>query len=483
MASSHRIAATLVAATLAGTAQAATYTVTSAADSGSGTLRAALLDMASRPASENHDINLLLAPDQTLSLLSPLPPIQGRSVSINAQFSPTFVITGLGLNPIFELSATGTPTSLSLTDFSVQSGRRSAGGCLYDPEVIGRVATITLQRMRFTNCFAQQVPGLFGGGAVRSAGGTTLIVIDSQFTNNEAQVGLGGAAFAAGGAIAAFGPALVSTSTFTNNTVRATTSGNTGSGAALWAGSSLELRDSHFVGNAVITVDTPNASYGAVICGVSGPCTVDSSSFTGNPSIALAMGAGPSVVVNSSFWDNGSRSALFAFPGAGTLRIRNSSFLRDAGGPANAFAFLSVQTTPGQIPDVRVSNNLFGPTGGATFSCGATPGLVPTGGGWNLATDGSCSVFSSATTSAPLIRFGPALPARGRALVLSLASDSVAIDSGNPDPPGSNADACEPVDATGRSRPRNGNPDIVPRCDYGAFEVPDEIIFRSGFER
>lgn len=457
---------------------AATYTVTSAADGGPGTLRAALADMAARPASEDHVVNIVVPPTQTLALASALPPIRGNRVTIDASGAVDFWLTGQALLPLFVLDASGAPSELTVRGFGLASGRRAAGGCLFDPQVSGRQATITLERMEFINCTAVADGSGSGGGAVRTAVNTTLIVIDSRFINNSTRVNLA-SGFTEGGAISSFGPAVIVDSEFFNNVAQALAPGNTASGAAVHIRGDADIRDSHFASNEVISVDTANASYGAVICGFSGQCTIDSSSFHANPSTAVGMGSG--TVVNSSFWDNGSRVAIFAAPGSGTLRILNSSFLR-SGPPGNFFAFLAIQAVGTLVPDIRVSNNLFGPKSGATFACGMSPQLSTSGGGWNLSVDTSCNVFSSVNVGESEVRFGPPVRARGRAFVLSLERDSIAVDRGNPDPPGSSQDACTTVDASGRLRPQHGNPVLASRCDFGAFEVPDWQLFRDGFE-
>jgi hypothetical protein len=83
------------------------------------------------------------------------------------------------------------------------------------------------------------------------------------------------------------------------------------------------------------------------------------------------------------------------------------------------------------------------------------------------------------TTAAPIDpRLGPAQNNGGPVPAIRLRAGSPALDAGNPAAPGSDATACEPVDARGVERPHGT------ACDIGAYEhagaIEGTVTFTGG---
>jgi hypothetical protein len=223
------------------------------------------------------------------------------------------------------------------------------------------------------------------------------------------------------------------------------------------------------------------SSYGAVLCALGTTCTIQNSSFRGNPENALAL-AGPSSVLNTSFFNNGSRAALFVFP-RGQVRLNNLTFLRNAGGSFNGWAHLGVQLFGSEPYDLRVSNTLFGPTSGASVgACAFTPGTVFSGGGFNLSVDSSCDALGAGTSlvNPNVTLLAPRIANNGTSELIGLPRNSPAIDVGNPATPGSVDGACATIDPNDVIRPLDGNRDGIARCDIGAMEL--DLLFADGFD-
>lgn len=99
--------------------------------------------------------------------------------------------------------------------------------------------------------------------------------------------------------------------------------------------------------------------------------------------------------------------------------------------------------------------------------------MTQTSQGYNLIGDTSgCTIIG--TTDGNQLNVDPLLGplkdlGRGTKAHRPLAG-SPAIDSGNPQSPGSNLRTCKPLDQRGVARPRDGDGDGSSRCDIGAIE-------------
>jgi len=181
-------------------------TVTSIADSGSGSLREAITSV------QPGDI-IQFAPSlahQTLTLTSGQIEIPiGNNLIIDGATAPGLTISGNNSSRIFYLnSAAVSPTSLTVKNLSLTQG--------YTPEYGGAIRTehqgvLTLENVQFKNNVADQ-----GGGAIFSAFEGTLTVTGSIFDSNQA---IAGNSERGAGAIAFWGPGnlTVKNSDFINN--------------------------------------------------------------------------------------------------------------------------------------------------------------------------------------------------------------------------------------------------------------------------
>jgi hypothetical protein len=462
-------------------AEATNFLVISAADSGTGTLRAA---MSALTAGSDHNITFNLPANSTISLNSQLPPIRGNAVFLDGFGAPGLTVTATTATRVFEIDGASPTQSLTMRLFRVTGGRAGAGGggCLYDPIQPLRNAIIILDRMVFQGC---QATGSSDnrGGAVAAA--TTLIVQGSEFYNNFAINAPGVAANGnSGGAIYAFGTLSVSDSRFVGNEARANAPAVVAIGAAIYSLNTVYVSRSHFSSNQVI--GGQGTAYGTAHCGGTSSCTYQGSSFHNNTNIALSTYT-PNVTINNcSFTDNVEGSSLYIFPRSGQTRLNNLSFLRRVATTNFGASHLTMQAVSGETPDIKLTNSLFGPTGGPAPACGFSQNIASNGGGYNLAVDNSCNLFANGTSTVIAGDLGMlesvVLPGSEPAEVIALAANSPAIDIASPGIPNIDIDACLPGDARGALRPEDGNDDGTPVCDVGAYEVANPRIFGNGFE-
>lgn len=458
---------------------AADYLVVSAADDGPGTLRAALQDMDSRP-SENHDVTFSLPAGSVITLASPLPNIRGRTVRLRGGTGPAPVIDGASLHPIFRAAPT-VPDAMfvELENLELRNARWNGPACLSQAFTVPLLAvSARLSRMRFERC--ESVGGSGQGGTVSLAG--AIEVEDSTFINNRA-VGSGGPALLQGAAIDGGAGVIVRRSRFEDNVLDATNLSLGARGAAI-RGMSVTVEDSHFERNGIVPETRPFA--GIVNC--LNNCVLRRTSFSNQP--------GPSVsapflnLENVSFVGARNRAAVVAetlgpLPLAAEILLRNVTFVGAEGPARPGPAHLEIEA---QLfaPVLSISNTVFGPIGGAAAGC-ATVNPVGGTGGWNIASEASCTDFGIPNSSiiGGDLGLGPLLPTElpSRALVLSLREGSPAIDRGSPGPVGLGGDSCSVVDGRGAARPLDGDGDGGARCDVGAFEAPTfDVVFRNGFE-
>ncbi|GAB4143598.1 MAG: hypothetical protein Fur0046_20740 [Cyanobacteria bacterium J069] len=243
-------------------------TVTTTADSGAGSLRAAI---ASATSGSTIRFASSLA-GQTITLTSGQINISaGKNLIIDGSDATGLKLSGNNKSRIFNLQSTSVqPTSLSVKNLTLTNGFTSERGGAIATEHQGK---LTLENVVFTNNVANK-----GGGAVFSAFEGSLTVTGSQFTGNKATTGNDerGA-----GAIAFWGPGplTVKNSTFTNN------QGING-GAINSLNGKLTIENSKFINNstAAATYDSGKANpslrgYGGAIYTDRASSTSESSGF------------------------------------------------------------------------------------------------------------------------------------------------------------------------------------------------------------
>lgn len=260
-------------------AQAATtYTVTSTADSGPDTLRAAIQAITNNAGENIFTIAFDVGSNQTVALSSYLSAIgrSGAFVTVDGSGSPGLQIDGLGTS---RLLFSFQNALFNVRDLTLTRGFASGGGCLRSGANPGVASPMIVTRLLFLDSAA----GIQGGGAIYAE--NQLNVTDSVFVDNN--VTLPGGFGSGGGAIAKLGAAnlIVERSTFIDN--RSVGTGGTSSllgGAIYIADSSLNhgVRDSWFGGNLAANPGGLSGGFGGAIHLESGALLVERRFFRGN---------------------------------------------------------------------------------------------------------------------------------------------------------------------------------------------------------
>jgi hypothetical protein len=312
-------------------------TVTTTADSGPGSLRAAIA-----AASAGDTINFAnQLKGQTITLTSGQISIT-RSLDIEGPGANKLIVSGNNATRVFDIgsSANVTIAGLTIANGSATSAtnpsQQGGGGVLNE---VGSI--VHLNNDTFSNNTALVVGGALWNQSGPTASGTA-IVSGSTFTGNRA---IGSAAgttnpfmlfegfgpgngTAEGGAIDNDGSLTVADSTFKNNQALGVP-GNDGvnasaHGGAIGADGSLTVSDSTFTANQALGATVPGNFVssqglgGGVI--VFGNGTITGSTFTGNQAIGGAGGVSP-----TKFAFVGAGGGLLAL-GPATLTVSDSSF-------------------------------------------------------------------------------------------------------------------------------------------------------------
>jgi uncharacterized repeat protein (TIGR01451 family) len=264
-----------------------TFNVTSAADSGDGTLRQALA-----AACENATISF--ASDMTITLASTLPVT--RTVTVDGSGHAVSLSGGGSVRPL-TIGATG---HVTLTSLSLINGLASQGGAIYNQGALTLVQSTLSGNQATTD-----------GGALYNLG--ALALVQSTLSGNQAT--------ADGGAIANQG-------TLTLNTL--TVSGNSAArGGAIANSGSLTLTNSSLLSNTA-------TSGGGGLYQTAGSLNVGNSTLSGNSATTGGGGieaAGGSVTLtNATIANNSGTTAGGLVSGAGATVNLSKTLLGDNGG-------------------------------------------------------------------------------------------------------------------------------------------------------
>ncbi len=269
----------------------AVLTVTTAADSGAGSLREAI---AAAQSGDTIQFAASLA-NQTITLTSGQLTID-KDIAIDAAAAPNLTISGNNASRVFEIVNTPsfTPATVTLRNLIIANGR-----------VTGTTET-------------------GAGGGIRTADRTILTVENCQVNNNFA-------AYGGGGIYAGFrGQTTVINSQFNGNDGSAGKQERGGGAIATKSEGSLAVTGSTFANNKGIN--------GGAINSLLGTLTVDSSTFLNNDTTQGLSGASASGLGGAIYTDGASGSISDSV--GGTITIRNSRFDGNKGAGEGGALFL-----------------------------------------------------------------------------------------------------------------------------------------------
>ena len=258
-------------------ARAASFVVTTLADSGAGSLRQAILDANANPGADV----ITFSVSGTITLLSVLDIRDTMTITGTGQ---TVTISGGNAVQVMTAALAPAATVLTLDSLTLANGLGSLSVRAAGVDMGSASLTVT------NSVFSNHTGGNSSAGAIASSSNTsTLTVRNSRFTGNSGSNA---------SAVYSSATTVITDSTFDSNV---------GPSSALLAngsGTTLTISGSTFSGNAAT-----NACCGAVLAGV--PGTITNSTFSGNSSAgqAGALGAGGGnpgllTVTNSTFSGN-----------------------------------------------------------------------------------------------------------------------------------------------------------------------------------
>lgn len=177
----------------AASTRAATFTVTNINDSGSGSLRQAILDAEGNPSADMINVTVT----GTVLLNSSLPSIT-QNLVINGGSQTGFIVNAQGISGQRPFLVKGSGTVVEINNLTVTGGNSNGGGGGIRLET----ATLTLINVTVDSNFASEssIGILPGGGGIGALGGT-LNVFNSRITSNNASGIFGGGILIDSGAL------------------------------------------------------------------------------------------------------------------------------------------------------------------------------------------------------------------------------------------------------------------------------------------
>ncbi len=441
---------------MSATASADTITVTSTADSGAGSLRQAILDV--MPG------GTIVVPAGNYTVVSAELAIT-KSLTISGAGAATTIISSAGASTrVFHASGSG--NAIAITGVTITGGHPpTSAGVVTGGGVLNDAAKLTLSDDIVSDNTADADAagtggngGIAEGGGVFSGDGGTLIVKDTEITDNHATaVGaankFGGSV--GGGGIDTGGTQTIEGSRFTANTANA--NGGAGALGGISDGGGLEVAAA---GPTVLLASTFDDNL------------ADASAGSGGSPGGIAEGGGAFMVTNApvisaanvTFTDNVARTTAGGSVEAGGLSFGSNSptiTLTNATLSAN-----TVTDGPGTDaeggdaalggPNTQVENTIVsaGVADPGFENCVGSPLSV----GGNVDSLDQCNFHAGSdhVNIDPLL--GPLADNGGPVATMALEAGSPAIDSGL-------NSGCPSTDARGVLRPAGV------RCDSGAFEV------------
>ncbi|MHC4676186.1 MAG: choice-of-anchor Q domain-containing protein [Planctomycetota bacterium] len=427
---------------LAGTSQAATFTVNSTTDAvdaipgdgvcddgaGNCSLRAAIEETNALAGADT--INFTgLSGTNTIFIGSQLPTIT-EDLTITGPGSAILTVDAAsGAYRVFEIGTWANNQTVNISGLTITGGNVSAEG--------GGIYLFGGYTLNISSCIVtgNTSSGRGGGIAAPSLNSTlniTNCTISTNTTTGSSGAGNGGGIYNAG------------TVTITNSSITGNTIGES-NGGGIYNDGTLTISDTTISGNQVTT------NYGGGIYNY-GDLTITGSTISGN-SDGLGVGGilqqGTATIYNTTISGN---------TGIG---------IRNIGGPGSNSTFLystiAYNTGTGYVHSgtATFTNTIVANNG---TDCTGTTGGTFHDAGWNLDTDNTCSFadFTDLPGTDPLL--GPLQDNGGPTLTHALLSGSPAIDAGD------NV-ACPSTDQRGVTRPQDGDLNGSAICDIGAYEA------------
>ncbi len=402
-----------------GAFERSTSTVTNIDDSGTGSLRQAILDANASPGADTIDFSV----SGTILLASPLEITDTLTIDGAGQ-----AVTISGNHSVQVMKVSGVPAlpELKLNALTIIDGDAEPGGL--GAAIQGVDWNLTVTDCAFYGNRAE------AGGAIHWWGIVT--VAHSTFSNNSVSG-------AGGGAINNVGPLNVTDSTFSGNSAQA------GNGGAFSNVGTLNVTKSTFSGN--------SAQSGGAFHNTGTAGTVTSSTFSNHVGGAIEVYGGLDLI-NSTLSGNttsgfGGAISIASGGPSSTVHITNSTLSGNSAAAGQGGGIGSIYGVSVILRNSIVANS---PSGGDCFNY--YPPIDADAS--NMAGDGSCG---GATTSAS-INLGPLQNNGGPTETMALLANSAAINAGT------DADAVAALlttDQRGTGFVRIG----LGRVDVGAFEL------------
>lgn len=473
-----------------------TFTVTTTADSGAGSLRSAI-DAANAASGNIHSIVFSLPAGSQISVASELPAITKAGVSIGSVSGPRVTVRATANNPLLRVGATN--TLLTLNNLVMADGRRVGGGGCLLAEPPGGNATLVLNQVAVAGCLGLR------NDLFRSAQGAAVLVFardvninDSIFEFNTFATAAPGQEFnVAGGAVALIADSarrlLIDGALFELNQANggATASQPAALGGSIYVGGGARLQmdrvnmaESYAFGQNGVGDARGGAIYAEGSVFIEDSLFFQGGSARGLITVESDDRSRTLELRNTSFNEVEAFSDAVVRSNLASVTLRNSGFSETRDGRPEG-SELRVDALPGQATPslLRLSNTLFARSPqGANAAC-SVGSNVTVENSFNLSDHAApgCGIRSTALPlnldgfDQPSDRFGGWLLVRGNSRV---------IDFGNPATP-SLADwsTCATRDARGVTRPIDAtSPGILAVCDVGPVEYERVILFSDGFE-
>ena len=440
----------------ASVSQAATFTVTSLADSGAGSLRDAIDQANANPGADAIDFTV----SGTITLSSSLPFVSfaGGPLTIDGT-GQSVVISGnnsVRVMSVEDPNSINPPSGavLEIKNLTIANGRDTAnfGG--------GGILNIR-GNLTVTNCVIRDnhASSVVGGGGIFNSRGTVTIN-SSSVTGNSATTDGGGVLNDA------------SSTTITGSTFAGNTAGNEGGAAATHGQSTLNINDSILSGN---YAPFGGGVYASQVVNVVNSTLSGNTAELGGGIYGSAELASPLVSVRNSTLSGNSATAQGGalYLNFGLNAISNSTFSNNSAPSGGGGIYGLGDPSVGSINNSTFSNSaIVNPFAGDGFPlpmyntivAGSTCSGV-TDGGYNIDTGATCG-FSGTSQSnfAGLLLDPQGLKDNGgQTQTIALLAGSTAV---NAIPIGTNGcGAAGQTDQRGVSRPQGAG------CDIGAFEV------------